>query len=209
MKTPGLIVSLSGPSKSGKTVLINKVIPKEDLIPVSGAWIRSPEMLWDRVLSWMDAPANGGKVRTTSGELSGKAGGKAGIPFIMEGAAEAGGEASLAYGRETTTKTGRSGIDQVVQEIADSSFTLFIDEFRYMENEVQQEVARQIKEAAEKGVKICTASVPHRADDVVRSNPELRGRVKAIDFEYWKPAEIAEIAHAGSRPWASSSRQRL
>src|SRR3954453_23164466 len=115
----------------------------------------------------------------------------------MEGAAEAGGKASLAYVRETTTKTGRSGIDQVVQEIADSSFTLFIDDFHYMEPDVQQEVARQIKEAAEKGVKICTASVPHRSDDVVRSNPELRGRVKAIDFEYWTPAEIAKIGHAG------------
>ena len=28
LKTPGLIISLSGPSKSGKTVLIKKVIPE-------------------------------------------------------------------------------------------------------------------------------------------------------------------------------------
>src|SRR5215208_3035887 len=85
VKTPGLIVSLSGPSKSGKTVLINKVIPKEDLIPVSGASIRSPEMLWDRVLSWMDAPSETAMKSglTTTGEVSGKAGGKAGIPLIM------------------------------------------------------------------------------------------------------------------------------
>src|SRR3954449_1877415 len=89
VKTPGLIVSLSGPSKSGKTVLINKVIPKEDLIPVSGASIRSPEMLWGRILSWMDAPSEMA-VRsgvTATGEVAGKAGGKAGIPFFMEGAA--------------------------------------------------------------------------------------------------------------------------
>src|SRR3954466_949138 len=67
----------------------------------------------------------------------------------------------------------------------------------YMNKETQQEVARQIKEAAEKGVRICTASVPHRSDDVVRSNPELRGRVRAIDFEYWKLPEILQIADAG------------
>src|SRR3954466_10638831 len=67
----------------------------------------------------------------------------------------------------------------------------------YMNKETQQEVARQIKEAAEKGVRICTASVPHRSDDVVRGNPELRGRVKAIDFEYWEPHEITQISEAG------------
>jgi hypothetical protein len=66
-----------------------------------------------------------------------------------------------------------------------------------MPREVQQDVARQIKEAAEKGVRICTASVPHRSDDVVRSNPELRGRVQAIDFEYWTNDETREIADLG------------
>ena len=50
----GLIASLSG-VKSGKTVLINKVIPNDNLIAVSGAAIRSAEMLWQRVTigSWL------------------------------------------------------------------------------------------------------------------------------------------------------------
>jgi hypothetical protein len=56
VKTPGLIVSLSGPSKSGKTVLMKRVIPSDDLITVSGASIKTPDQLWDRVLNWMDAP---------------------------------------------------------------------------------------------------------------------------------------------------------
>ena len=67
LKTPGLIISLSGPSKSGKTVLIKKVIPEENLIPISGGSIRSAEMLWDRVLNWMQAPSE-----TTAKSPSGK-----------------------------------------------------------------------------------------------------------------------------------------
>jgi molybdopterin-guanine dinucleotide biosynthesis protein len=31
--------ALSGPSKSGKTVLIKKVIPEENLIPISGGTV--------------------------------------------------------------------------------------------------------------------------------------------------------------------------
>jgi transposase len=38
---PRMVISLSGPSKSGKTVLVNKVVEKGHLIPVSGASVRT------------------------------------------------------------------------------------------------------------------------------------------------------------------------
>ena len=86
---------------------------------------------------------------------------------------------------------------QVVQEIANSSFVLLVDDFHYMPRKSQAEVAKEIKEAARQGVKIVTASVPHRSDDVVRSNPELRGRVRAIDSDYWKTDDLRKIAEIG------------
>jgi hypothetical protein len=198
IRTPGLIASLSGPSKSGKTVLVNKVIAADDLISVSGAAIRNAEMLWDRVLNWMEAPST---TSTTSGhttgvEATGKASGTANL-LLASGKVE--GSLGTSYENERSKETivTRAGIDQVIREIANSNFVLFIDDFHYMPKDTQSDVARQMKEAAEKGVCICTASVPHRADDVVRGNPELRGRVKAIDFAYWKPAETVEIGVRG------------
>ena len=74
---------------------------------------------------------------------------------------------------------------------------MFIDDFHYITKDVQKELGQQIKEAAESGVRIVVASVPHRADDVVRSNTELRGRVTAIDTDYWKEEELAQIAYQG------------
>jgi hypothetical protein len=199
IKTPGQIVSLSGPSKSGKTVLINKVISKDHLIAVSGAAIKSADGLWDRVLNWMEAPSEvTSSVETEAGgEVEGKVGGKVGIPLFAQGEAEAGAKATYnrASGKEQIRR--RSGIDQVVRELSGSDFVVFIDDFHYMTPEVQADVAKQVKEVAEKGVKICTASVPHRADDVVRGNPELRGRVRAIDFAYWAQGDIAKIAEKG------------
>jgi hypothetical protein len=76
---------------------------------------------------------------------------------------------------------------------------VFVDDFHYIRKEVQEAIGKQIKEAAESGVRICTASVPHRADDVVRSNPELRGRVTAIDVDRWKDDEVEQIAYHGFR----------
>lgn len=198
IRTPGMITSLSGPSKSGKTVLIHKMISAENLITVSGGAIKNADHLWERVLNWMEAPSEytsstaheaGG---TVGGEISGSAN-----ALFLKGEAKATGEAAYSQTHSKDKVFARTGIDQVVKEIAMSDFVVFIDDFHYMAPDVQSVVAKQIKEAAEKGVTICTASVPHRSDDVVRRNPELRGRVQAVDFEYWSESEVAEIGVRG------------
>lgn len=201
LSIPKMIVSLSGPSKSGKTVLVNKVIEADNLIPLSGASIRTADQLWTNALAWMEVPIERVETAgsTISAELSGKAGGKARIPFVAEGKAEAAGSLGGARRSETTEKFEPGGLQQVVKEIAGSDFVVFVDDFHYIPKDVQKEIGKQIKEAAESGVRICTASVPHRADDVVRSNTELRGRVQAIDTGYWKEDELERIAYQGFR----------
>lgn len=196
---PNMVVSISGPSKSGKTVLIKKVISEELLITVTGSAITSGENLWERVLNWMGAPAEVVKSRssenTVGGEVEGS--GSLSLPLIgsVEATANATGERS--WGKETSRTFGRGGIDQVVREIANSEFVVFIDDFHYISPDLRDEIGKQLKSAAERGVKIFTASVPHRSDDVVRTNPELRGRVAAIDMTYWTVEELSQISRAG------------
>lgn len=198
LRTPKMITSLSGPSKSGKTVLIKKVLDPDTLISLSGAAIRDADDLWNRVLNWMEAPSSVAK--GTSHDFGLKAEGKAKASttvLIAKGEAEVGAGADYKYSRKTEEFRDRAGIDQVIRELSGGDFVLFIDDYHYMSRETQHAVSRQLKEAAEAGVRICTASVPHRKDDVLRSNPELRGRVQAIDFEYWSNDEVAKIVELG------------
>jgi hypothetical protein len=125
--------------------------------------------------------------------------GKAGIPFLAE--AKAGGKATAGQDRafDVTQNYRTDGLQQVIKGIAHSNFVVFVDDFHYIPKNVQEEIGRQIKAAAEAGVRICTASVPHRLDDVVRSNPELRGRVTGIDSGYWSEDELTQIATLGFR----------
>jgi len=60
--TPGQIVSLVGPSKSGKTVLVEKVIGRDLLITVTSAGIQSADHIWSRALDWIGVPATQEKV---------------------------------------------------------------------------------------------------------------------------------------------------
>ena len=198
---PKMIVSLSGPSKSGKTVLVNKVVEKDNLIPLSGASIRSADELWRKVLGWMESPVAVGEKSSiaTKGEATVKAGGKAGIPLIVEGTTEGAGTIGRTSTHEEIKEHVVDGLQQVVREIGNSSFVVFIDDFHYIPKSAQVEIGRQVKEATEAGVRICTASVPHRADDVVRSNTELRGRVAGVDLAYWKSDELEQIGHLGFR----------
>jgi hypothetical protein len=199
LETIGQVISLSGPSKSGKTVLVERVVGLDNLITLTGAGIDSPAELWDRVLDWMASPAESSRTNTfqASGTAGVEAKGGVNIPFVAK--AEAGGKTEVQVGGSTEGARvfRRRGLTQVVEEIAGSDFVLLIDDFHYMSRDVQEEVAKQIKEAVRQGVKIITASVTHRSDDVVRANPELRGRVMAVDLDYWEPHNLRAIAERG------------
>src|SRR5258706_4203333 len=55
-QTSTQIASVSGPSKAGKTVLVQRVVGEGNLITVSGASVRAPDQLWERVLDWWGEP---------------------------------------------------------------------------------------------------------------------------------------------------------
>lgn len=114
--TPNIVVSLSGPSKSGKTVLIKKVVSEDLLISVVGAGISSADNLWERVLHWMGTPTETTETKVSGGEVSGgtEGGGKAGIPFFAEGTASVSAATSKSWGSETSTTTRVDPLNQVI-----------------------------------------------------------------------------------------------
>ena len=199
LKVPNRIISLSGPSKSGKTVLLRKVINRDNLIELSGSSINGVDGFWSNILSWMELPSERAVSRSTSAEvkLTGKVSGEVGIPVIAQGSVEGAVDAAGKKATETKATFPQANLNAVAREIADSNYTVFVDDFHYIPASVRPDIARQIKAGAERGIRFCTASVPHRSDDVVRSNPELVGRVKAIDLKYWDNEELAELADKG------------
>jgi hypothetical protein len=163
-QVPKMIVSISGPSKSGKTVLVRKVVEEDNLIPISGASVRSAEELWSKVLGWMESPISITETdsSTNKGELAIKAGGKISVPLVASGSAEGSGSVGRTATHESTKTFVTGGLQQVIKEIAGSTFVVFVDDFHYIPHEAQQEIGRQIKEAGEAGVRICTVGASSR-----------------------------------------------
>ncbi|WP_155524173.1 hypothetical protein [Burkholderia sp. PAMC 28687] len=194
----GMLISISGPSKSGKTVFVKSITGSDNLIPVTGAGVNSVDQLWLRVfhqigtaVSYTESSEETKNYASTNGaKVSG------GLPFLR-------GEVGLSDTDTSGTKTTSGNTKAVdylqllISELANSGLVLFIDDFHYIQRDIQIEVARQIKEAIDKGVVIVCASVPYHSEDVLRANSDLRGRVVSIDFDYWKLDILRKIAEVG------------
>lgn len=193
------IASVSGPSKAGKTVLVQRVVGEGNLITVSGASVRTPDQLWERVLDWWGEPHSTTASRAEAATDLRTHDHGASVGLSGTGANTKHGHATSTAGTETLVATAnRRGLPQVVKELSGTAFTLLLDDFHYIPAAIQADVAQQLKDAASRGVRICVASVPHRADNLVRSLPELRGRVLAIDLDYWSKRDLLAIPALGT-----------
>ena len=131
-----------------------------------------------------------GSNSTIGGGVSGKIG--AGVATVSASLSGGGGNSISTSSTYTTDY-----FENCVREISNSEYTIFLDDFHYIPREAQEEVARSIKAIAERGVRVCVASVPYRSDDIVRSNDELAGRLISIDFDYWEARDLELIGIKG------------
>ncbi len=189
------VVSLSGPSKSGKTVFIEKTLGRDNLVKVNGAGVKSAEALWLKVFAVIGTPIKvvESKEKSTASTFGGKIEGS--VPFVAKGEVSSAGTWGSVEGAAT-----EGAVDYVallVKELGGTGYIVFVDDFHYIDREVQQEIATQIKEGIEGKVQFVCASVPYRSDDVLIANADLRGRAYKVDFEYWGHAELAKIGRVG------------
>lgn len=197
LDTGAAVISLSGPSKSGKTVFIEKNIGKDRLIQVTGAGISEANRLWDRVFDLIGTPISKRttSIRSFDGTLGGKVAGEAGMFVSASGELSASGK----WGQSSAEQV-EGAVDYLqllIRELGGTGFVVFIDDFHYIPRHVQVELSNQIKEAIRSNVVFVVASVPYHADDAIRANPDLRGRSIKLDFDYWKPEELTKIADRG------------
>lgn len=196
--TGGLLVSISGPSKSGKTVFVERCLGKENLLQITGAGIESAAELWLRVFDLIGTPVAVTKAASESNErITSQSGGVSGNAIIAKG------KVDIALSQKHSTSSNESAsqaidpLQLLIRELKGTGMVVFIDDFHYIPSKIQAELAKQIKEAIRNDVIFITASVPYHSDDALRGNPDLHGRVSMIDFDYWDTNALKKIALKG------------
>lgn len=198
LEAGAMLISISGPSKSGKTVFIEECLGRTSLIQVTGAGVNQPSDLWMRVFDIIgtEIPASIARLSGNSCAVGGK-GAVEGNALVVKGKSEVSVNRTSTESETSSASLSSDCLQLLIRELGGTDLVVFIDDFHYVPQNVQVELAQQIKEAIRNNVRFVCASVPYHADDVIRSNPDLRGRVFSIDFEYWGEETLKKIAFKG------------
>ena len=173
LRTAGCLTSIIGPSKMGKTILCEQVIGLDNIVEVSGADFNENTDFWAIIAA------------------------KVGLPYMGEITTERASTEGKSEERDSKSEKYILSKDKIIRYYIENNKILVIDDFHYASTEMQMKMAQQLKDAIRRELKVVVVSLPHRADDAIRQNADLSGRLSLINIETWKEEDLKKIAIKG------------
>ncbi len=195
------LATLTGSTKSGKTVLANRVFPRTNgqNIWIDGGTVKSENDLWTQILAEL-----GGYTSTevaTSNEssqgITGEVSGAIKVPLLASGGGKAGVSAARKTGSGNKSSLVLSPRPAAISQLRASGKPLIIDDFHYLDRAFQGDVIRALKPLVFEGHPVVIIAIPHRRYDAVKVEREMTGRVQSIPVPAWSIEELKEISQVG------------
>jgi hypothetical protein len=189
----GKALSVSGPTKCGKTVLIAKLLPPDVSIWIQGSDISSAEDLWRGVVDFLGLWDT---VEVATGTTSAGSGGVTAevSTGVVKGAVNLGKNATTSSSKRSSRK--RALADVAREALKTVNTPIIIDDFHFVPEGARQDIARAIKSI----IPFCPVimiAVPYDAFEAVAAEPDLGGRVWHLELEPWDLEELHFIGTAG------------
>ena len=187
---------VTGPTKSGKTVLCNHVLSQAGAsISIEGGQIRSESDFWGQIVHLLEIGDQRSRTEVGAATDGISVGAKVGIPAVGE--LNAGGsKAQTRTTQRTVTYNAnpqRAALDALVRE----NISLLVDDFHYIPSEAQKGIIQALKGAVFKGLAVILLAVPHRAFDPVTVEQEVEGRFQHIEIDSWDIDDLILIPERG------------
>jgi hypothetical protein len=185
--TPNQIVSLSGPTKTGKTVLCRRILGDRQFVWIDGGQVKDGDDFWQRVAYELNLP----DATETTSERETEAGIEGSIPMVVTASG------SQLYRRSNTEKREIGSLGSAITYMTQKKVMLVIDDFHYITEASRTDLMRNVKGAVFNGLKVILLSVTHRVFDAIKAESELTGRFTAISLPHWTIADLAQIPAKG------------
>ena len=192
------LVTVTGHTKSGKTVLTRKILPTSDSVWVDGGAVTTEDDLWTSVLDQLDGYTDHEATddKTSTNSISAKA--TAGANYIV---VKGEGEVGVEHERAKSSGTGRarkvSNRVAALSALRAATRPLVIDDFHYLPKELQGSIVRALKPLVFDGVPVVIIAIPHRRYDAVKVEREMTGRILPMTIPTWSEAELSYIPTKG------------
>lgn len=192
----GAALTLSGPTKSGKTVAVDRVFPQDEALWVLGSDLTSLDDLWQRVIEYF---ALFDEIQSTVGTTD-QEGVKGSASFGLPGVAAFSGALTNEGGSSSQiTGAARRPISTVArQALVDTGVPVVIDDFHYVPNDLKIQLVRAIKGLVS-AIPVVMIAVPYDAFRAVREEPDMSGRLWHQEISPWSEGELIYIARSGFR----------
>ncbi|MEZ0111962.1 hypothetical protein ABH920_005980 [Catenulispora sp. EB89] len=188
------VLSVSGPTKTGKTVLIRSVLRDDSAIWLSGGAISSAEEFWATLADHLGVHTTIETSSTSSERATSSSKGQINI-LAVQGGVDSGSDSSNSISDKFTRN--RPVAMAVRSELLREQYPIVVDDFHYIPAEAQLEIVRGLKDLIFEGLPVIVIAVPHRAYDVVRVEREMTGRVQQLKVSFWSDDDLKGIATAG------------
>jgi len=187
---------VTGPTKSGKTVLCNHVLSQSgDSISIEGGQIRTEADFWAQITHLLELGSS--RTRTEAGTITDQVGvgAKTSIPAVVELNASGSQSGARTTQRAVTYSLNpqRASLDALVA----GGISLLVDDFHYIAQEAQRGIIQALKGAVFKGLTVILLAVPHRAFDPITVEQEVEGRFQHIEIEPWEIDDLILIPERG------------
>lgn len=197
------LMIVTGATKSGKTVLVKNVFPKQRSVWFDGGSFSNEDDFWTEVITQLDGFPDVSESSEVDTLNRFKAKGKAEmtLPIPFPGMPSIGAEGE--YEREkkkiaTKTKSRKGSLKSIAIKLLEEKETpLIIDDFHYISRDKQAVIVRAVKSLIFEGLPVIFIAIPHRRFDAVKVEKEMTGRVESVIIPPWKSHELTKIGTVG------------
>lgn len=193
----GNIVSVVGPTKMGKTVLVGQVVA--DKLWLEGQWLGDIEAFWTKLAVQLNIPASKNSSKSSSDVAKWSIKAK-----INVGPGSFGSEVGGDHGKSlldgwTVDIPQDQAVVRALQDLksAGRTHSIVIDDFHFVDADVRTEIIRALKPLAFAGIPAILITLPHRKRDSFAGVSDIGGRTRTITVEAWSEDELVKIAHKG------------
>lgn len=189
---------VTGPTKSGKTVLVDRIFPRDCSVWIDSGMVNDENSFWELVIEQLDGytEIEQQESDTSSSEI-GLNGGLEANAIVLKGTANL--QAKYSSGNETSKKQRRASGNKTValSILQKQQIPLIIDDFHYLNKEIQRQIVRAVKSPIMHGLPVIFIAIPNRKYDTVEVEREMTGRINTIAMPSWEKGELFQIAKLG------------
>jgi hypothetical protein len=192
------LVTITGQTKSGKTVLARQVFRKEESIWIDGGSISEEEDFWQIIVEQLNLFQS--QESEISDGIDSKIMGKgtAGANFIVaKGSVELAAEIGIERGASTTSSQTLSSRIVALRALRETLVPIVIDDFHYIPRDMQGVIVRALKPLIFEGLPVIIIAIPHRRYDALKVEREMTGRIYPINIPIWSEDELSFIPEQG------------